>query len=121
MSLIAAMTSTRFVELYRHEPTVLTLGVVGQFWKLSGGTDASVRSPEAFSQFDAPGYVKAAIDFQLDQIGDNTHLSTHTSNRATDADTERTFGRYWRVVGLGSKFIRWELVRAVRSKAEAAR
>lgn len=118
--LIQAMASTRFLELYREEPTVLTLGVVGQFWKLSGGTDAAVRSPEAFAHFNESGFVKAAIDFELEPIGEITRLTTTTCNRATDADTERVFGRYWHVIGLGSKFIRWELLRAVRSKAESA-
>jgi hypothetical protein len=116
--LIKVMTSTRFIELYREEAVMLTMGVVGQFWKLSAGEDAKVQSPGAFSDFDTPGFVRAAIDFTLEPTGDGTRLTTSTCNRATDPRTERVFRRYWAIIGLGSKFIRWELLRAVRSRAE---
>lgn len=117
-ALIESLTATRFIELYREDTVLLTLGVVGQFWKLSGGEEANVESPAEFATFDTPGFVRASIDFSLVSIGEITRLTTNTCNSATDPTTKKVFRRYWRVIELGSKFIRWELLRAVRSNAE---
>lgn len=117
-SLVESLVANRFIELYREDDVLLTLGVIGQFWKLSGGTDARVDSPEQFDGFETPGFVKASIDFHIVRVGDGTRLSTGTYNAATDADTEKVFRRYWRVIRFGSKLIRWELLRAVRSNSE---
>lgn len=117
-SLIDSMKATRFVELHRAEPNLLTLGLVGQFWKLDGGRDANVSDADAFATFDEPGFVRSAVDFVVEPTPSGSRLSTTTCNRATDSATERTFGRYWTLIGWGSKAIRVDLLRAVRRIAE---
>ena len=117
--MIESMVSSRFIELYSEAPEVLTLGVVGQFWKLSGGTDAGLRNAAGFVAFDEPGFIKSAIDFVLEPGDGGTRVSTHTCNSATDDAAAKRFGAYWRVVGGGSKLIRLEILRAVRRAAEA--
>jgi hypothetical protein len=118
---IEAMVASRFVELCREPEAILTLGIVGQFWKLTGGDDAEVHSAEAFVSFEQPGFVKSAIDFELEHRERETRLTTRTCNRATDETTARRFHRYWLLIGPGSKAIRVDILRAVRRRAELAR
>ena len=118
--LLESMRSSRFFELYRQPESILTLGIVGQFWKLDGGEDANVRTPQEFVAFDRSGFVVSAIDFQLQPHATGTRVTTRTCNRATDEATERRFRRYWLLIGAGSKAIRFDLLRAVRRRAEAA-
>jgi hypothetical protein len=114
-----AMVASRFVVLCREPEVILTLGIVGQFWRLTGGADANVDSAVAFVTFDQPGFVKSAIDFELESRGRGTRLATRTRNRATDEATARRFQRYWLLIGPGSKAIRLDVLRAVRRRAEA--
>ena len=115
-TLLDAM-SGRFVTLAAVENEILTLGVIGQFWKLSGGVDVAITDATEFVEFDEPGYVKAAIDFLVESTSTGTRLSTSTDNAATDQDTAKKFGRYWRIIGPGSKIIRIDMLRAVRKRA----
>lgn len=117
--LIEAMVGGRFTMLSREPDTILTLGIVGQFWRLSGGSDAAVDSAAAFVGFDQPGFVKSAIDFELERSDRGTRLTTRTCNRATDEATARRFRRYWLLIGAGSKAIRLDILQAVRRRAES--
>lgn len=112
---LEAMVGGRFVELHRDAPSILTLGLIGQFWKLSGGVDAAVAGPDAF---DEPGYVKTAMDFTISTHRDGTRVTTTTKNMTTDRHAAKMFGRYWRVVGPGSKVIRLDMLRALKRQAE---
>lgn len=94
-SVFDAMATGRFVVLCREAEAILTLGIVGQFWKLTGGDDAKVTSAAGFVAFDQPGFVKSAIDFELESHHPGTRLTTRTRNRATDEATARVFRRYW--------------------------
>jgi hypothetical protein len=117
--LIEAMVGGRFIVLYREPETILTLGIVGQFWKLSGGRDATINSAAEFVAFDQPGFVKSAIDFKLESTERGTRVTTRTRNRATDDATARRFRRYWMVIGPGSKAIRLDILHAMRRHAES--
>ena len=114
------MSTSRFFELHREPEAILTLGIVGQFWKLDGGDDAKVRTADEFVAFDRPGFVVSAIDFELERRGTGTRVTTRTRNRATDEATARRFRWYWMLIGAGSKAIRLDVLRAVRRRAEAA-
>jgi hypothetical protein len=117
--LIEAMVGGRFIVLYREPETILTLGIVGQFWKLRAGRDATINSAAEFVAFDQPGFVKSAIDFKLECTERGTRVTTRTRNRATDDATARRFHRYWMVIGPGSKAIRLDILHAVRRHAES--
>ena len=116
---LEAMASSRFVVLHREQRAILTLGIVGQFWKLSGGQDAPVHSAAEFVAFDQPGFVKSAVDFELEGRGAATRLTTRTRNRPTDETAARRFRRYWLLIGPGSKAIRADILHAVRRRAES--
>jgi hypothetical protein len=118
--LLDAMRTSRFFVLHREPERILTLGIVGQFWKLAGGDDAKVTNADEFVAFDRPGFVVSAIDFELERRRSGTRLTTRTCNRPTDEATARRFRWYWLVIGPGSKAIRLDVLRAVRRRAEAA-
>jgi hypothetical protein len=117
-ALVEAMTAGRFVELHREPEAIITLGLVGQFWRLDGGDDADIETAAEFVAFDRPGFVKAAIDFQLERCDRGTRVITHTCNRATDRPTAQRFRWYWLLIGPGSKAIRLDILHAVRRRAE---
>ena len=116
--LMEAITSSRFIVLHSEPDRIVTLGIVGQFWRLTGGKDAAVKDRATFVDFKEPGFVKSAVDFVLVPHGSGTRVTTHTCNRATDESTARLFKNYWRVIGLGSKLIRLDMLRALRRRAK---
>jgi hypothetical protein len=118
-SVIEAMVASRFIVLCRAPESILTLGIVGQFWKLTGGTDAHISTADEFLAFARPGFVKSAIDFERAAHRWGTRVTTRTHNQATDPATARRFRRYWLLIGPGSKAIRVDLLRAVRGRAES--
>jgi hypothetical protein len=107
--------------LLAEEPGVeLVLGVVGRFWKPTGGV---VRVPaEDFAGFDRPGLAKGAWNFRVEPGGEGrVRVTTETRVSCTDQASRRSFLRYWRVVGPFSGFIRSRALSLVRTEAERAR
>src|SRR5262249_47250487 len=83
---------------------------------------ASARSRhwtrEAFIGVTEPGYVKAAMNFRLEQVGDRTRLETTTRVYVTDDRTLCIFAAYWRTIAPGSWLIRRSWLQAIRRRAE---
>ena len=113
--LLDQFTGSGFVEL-AERPDEIVFGVVGRFWTIDGGLERV--SPEGFIHFDAPGFAKGAINFEVRALRDKTLLSTETRIQATDQSAARSFGRYWRVVGPPSAAIRRAWLRAIKKRAE---
>ena len=99
-------------------PDEVVLGVVGRFWKLSGGL-RPVSAAE-FVPFAEHGYAKAVVDFRVSTAPGGCLLETETRIQGTDEHARRTFGRYWRLVHPGSALIRRSWLRAIRLRAERA-
>ena len=118
--LLEWMSRGRFVTLDEVPGEEIILGVIGQFWKLGGGTDAPVRDAAEFVAFDQPGYVKSAVNFRVQATPTGCTLTTETRCAATDPATGRRFAVYWALVGWGSKLIRREILAAVRRRAEVS-
>jgi len=104
----------RFVTFAEAEDELVVVAV-GRFWRLDGG----LRRIDAadFAAFDEPGWAKVAFNFRAE----GGRLSTETRIRATDPDSRRKFGRYWRLVMPGSALIRRDWLRAARRRAERLR
>ena len=94
----------------------IVLGILGRFWRPTGGL-RRVRAEE-FAGFAEPGWVKAAVNFQVAETGGRTLLSTETRVLATDVHARRSFRRYWRLVHPGSAAIRRAWLRAIKRRAE---
>ena len=95
----------------------LVLGTVGRFWQPA----AELRDASAadFATPLEPGLARAAWNFRVVDAGaGNTELSTETRVLCADAATRRRFRVYWAIVGLGSGWIRLEILRLIRRAAE---
>jgi len=94
-------------------PRVLVAGAAIQPWRLVGGEVADVRDLAGFGAFSRPGFVLAALSFELEPTDEGTRLSTETRVQPTDAPAGRAFFPYWLVIRAGSGLIRREMLRAV--------
>ena len=94
-------------------PHVLVAGAALQPWRLVNGKVADVHDLAGFRAFSQPGYVLAAISFELEALDQRTRLSTETRVQPTDARAARAFLPYWLVIRAGSGLIRQEMLRAV--------
>lgn len=100
-------------------PTAVVFGGVLQAWRLTGGEPAPELDAAGVRDFAEPGWVKIGMEFRLMPAVGGTHLSSETRVAVPDPATRRRFNRYWFVVGPGSSAIRWELLTAVATRAEA--
>ena len=110
---VGAAKFTLIAELPGEE---FVLGIMGRFWTPSGGVVATTA--EQFRQPPPAGLAQAAWNFRVLASGSGTQLSTETRVRCGDAATRRQFGRYWRVIRLGSGWIRRSMLRQIRTVAE---
>lgn len=68
------------------------------------------------------GYALATMNFVATPRADGTSdVSTETRVYATDEAARRRFAAYWRLINLGSAFIRVMWLRAIKRRAEADR
>lgn len=98
-------------------PCWVVFGGLLQPWHLTGGEPSPELDPAGLRAWDAPGWVKVAMDFRLVPTRGGTELSSETRVAATDDDSRAAFARYWRVVRHGSSAVRWELLTAVELRA----
>ncbi|HEV8473181.1 MAG TPA: hypothetical protein VGR82_10435 [Methylomirabilota bacterium] len=98
----------------------VALGLVGRFWRPSGGR---VRlGPAEFAGFARPGYARAVWTFSVVATGPATaRLATETRVACVDAAARRHFRLYWLVVRPFSGLIRRAMLHAVAREAEGAR
>lgn len=96
----------------------IVFGLIGQFWKLTEDTIVKVTDPQAFLDFDRTDYVKAAANLAIQAVGDKSILSTETRVWAPDERTRKKFAIYWRIIELGSGWIRMMWLNAIKRRAE---
>ena len=97
----------------------IVFGLVGQFWKLTGGEEPSgVTNSRQFQAFDRTDFAKVAANLYVQPSGEETLLSTETRVWAPDPQTRRKFAFYWRVISMGSGWIRVLWLRAIKRRAE---
>ncbi len=107
-----------FVRLPGSSEREIVLGLVGRFWRPSGGV---VRvAPEDFVGFDRPGYMKAVWNVRAEAAGKGAVVSTETRVAGTDARARWLFRPYWLVVRPFSGLIRRRLLKLVKTGAEGA-
>jgi len=115
--LLAVAARTSFLPLAADAPHEIVLGtlvIAPPGWRRN-----LALTPEVFKALSAPGYAKAAINFQVGGAGHGACiLTTETRVFATDPATRRRFAAYWRVIYPGSALIRVMWLRAIRLRAE---
>jgi hypothetical protein len=108
-----------FIPLAEEPDCEIVFGLVGQFWKLAGDEDPHIPSPQAFLAFENPAFAKVAANLMVsvDEQG-RTRCSTETRVHVPDSQTRRKFAFYWRIISMGSAFIRVLWLKAIKRKAE---
>jgi hypothetical protein len=97
----------------------IVFGLIGQFWKLMGGEEPSgVTDAQGFKVFQRTDFAKVAANLFVQQAGEQTVLSTETRIWAPDPQTRRKFAFYWRLISMGSGWIRILWLRAIKRRAE---
>jgi hypothetical protein len=108
-----------FIPLAEEPGREIVFGLIGQFWKLSGGEAAHIPDPQAFLAFNDPAYAKVAANLLVMEDGDGqTRFSTETRVYAPVPSTRRKFAFYWRIISMGSAVIRVLWLKAIKKKAE---
>ena len=117
---IETFRKSGFRDLRVDPPRLLIAGTAIQPWRLVRGEVGDVHDAAGFRKFSRPGFVLAAISFELEPLDDGTRLVTETRVQPTDATAGRAFLPYWLMIRAGSGLIRREMLRAVGERAEAA-
>lgn len=106
-----------FTLLGQHQNKELLLGLVGQFWKLSGNLQRV--EPAAFRSFNKHGFAKAAWNFSLvPQHKNKTKLKTETRISCPDKNSYIKFRFYWLLIGPFSSWIRNKSLKIIKQEAE---
>jgi hypothetical protein len=106
-----------FLVLDVDEEREIVAGVVGRFWRPVANDTVRLPCASAFLAFDEPGYAKAAVNFRLEDEGEGCRVTTETRILATDAESRRSFARYWSLIRPGSGLIRRSWLRAIARRA----
>ena len=95
----------------------LLIGLAGKFWTPWG--DMQRVDASNFREFEKPGYAKAVWNFSLDASANETNLTTETRIRCLDDGSRRSFGFYWMFIQPFSGWIRVEMLRTIKRRAES--
>jgi hypothetical protein len=108
-----------FIPLAEEPESEIVFGLIGQFWKANGGVEAHIPDAAAFLAYDDPACAKVAANLAVivDERG-RTRCSTETRIHVPEPSTRRKFAFYWRIISMGSAFIRVMWLRAIKRKAE---
>ena len=110
-----------FIPLAGQPGREIVFGLVGQFWKLTGGDDPYIPDTQAFLEFKDPDFARVAANLLVTEDGNGrTQCSTETRVYVPEPSTRRKFAFYWRIISMGSAFIRVLWLRAIKKKAELA-
>jgi len=105
-----------FLALDTGNPQEIVYGMVGRPW--SNELPPELSGSEEFLAFDAAGQIKVAFNFRcLDQGDGRIRVSTETRIMGNDAESQRIFARYWRIIYPGSSIIRRVWLDAIVSLA----
>jgi hypothetical protein len=79
-------------------------------------------TPEAFEAFDDPDHEKLFMSLRVAPTGrpGEQWVVLEHATRALSPSAERAFARYWRAIKPMGAFVTWQLLRAVRRRAEGA-
>jgi hypothetical protein len=95
----------------------IVVGSVGRFWQADYG-HRSV-SPEEYTEFSEPGYVKLAMDLCVAPISPTRcTLRYEARTNTTDDTARRRFRRYWRLIRPGVGLVMGRAVALIRDEAE---
>lgn len=118
MALRESLQRGGFIELCDVPGEEIAYGIVGQFWRPSGGRKA-ISSTQQFAAFAQPGFAKAAWNFTLSPSSPQiTQLRTETRIRTYGRSAHWKFRVYWLGISPFSGLLRRAILRDVKRRAE---
>lgn len=111
------MRKLHFETLGENENQELLIGLAGRFWTLKG--DLQIINSQNFREFNEKGFAKATCNFSLDESGNETRLTTETRIKCLDEKSRQNFGFYWTFIQPFSGWIRTEMLKVIKKKAES--
>lgn len=96
----------------------VVFGLVGQFWKLVGARKVYIHTPDEFMNFNPTDFAKVVTNLQVQAVDGYTVLSTETRIGSPDPQTRRKFAFYWRLISMGSGWMRILWLNAIKRRAE---
>lgn len=91
---------------------------VAQPWRLTRAVPSPQLDLAQLRNFDAPGWVKVAMDIRIAPHADGATISTETRVWATDAAARRAFACYWTIIRLPSALLRRIMLATLAADAE---
>ena len=95
----------------------LVMGLTGRFWTRSG--NIVKIAPENFADFNAPDFARAALNFTIVPLHDETvRLATETRIHCHTDKSRNLFRIYWTIIRPFSGWIRIEMLRRIKTDSE---
>jgi hypothetical protein len=117
-SFLDSMYEGGFIRLVEVADQEIVFGLVGQFWKLVPTPGPDIATPEAFLAYNDPEFAKVAANLMVTPgANGSTQCSTETRVHVSDPRTRRKFAFYWRLICLGSGWIRVLWLRAIKERS----
>jgi len=117
---LAKLFEDGFIPLAEVADQEIVFGLIGQFWELVPVPGPKIASPKEFLDYDDPDFGKVAANLRVTPNTDGSvSCSTETRIHVTDSHTRRKFAFYWRIISMGSGWIRVLWLRAIKRKAES--
>jgi len=107
--------------LLARTPSELIIGTIGKLHQIRDQELVSVPDGAAFLAFDEPDHEKLAMSLRVGADQRGSWLALEHRTRATDADAERKFARYWRVIRPAGAFVTRQLLIAAARRANGER
>jgi hypothetical protein len=100
----------------------IVFGMVGQFWKLKPDAEPTFQNPQEFLAYNDPAFAKVATNLRVTpHLAGSVICSTETRIHVPDPGTRKKFAFYWRLISMGSGWIRVLWLHAIKHRAERAR
>ncbi len=106
-----------FVILEQQQNKAIIVGLIGQFWTISGKIQPFVSAE--FVSFNNPSFAKTTCNFEITPQGENqVLLETETRVFCGDENFRKKFKRYWFFIQPFSGLIRTQMLKIIKRKAE---
>jgi hypothetical protein len=110
------MIKDLFSILYDEPSKEILLGTIGQPWNWR--KDLLKFSKEYFLRFNEPNYAKIVWNFNFQEQGKKTLVSTETRILCTDEASRKKFRAYWFFIRPLSGLVRIELLKLIRKSLD---